>query len=160
MGFEVLTARKGIFIDGHERPDVVSSCMTSLRKMVKIGSVQFTNALMEEARQALHEDMDPPILETRKKTVVFFHDETTFQSTEDQPMQWGLKGTKPKSKGAGIRVSGFIDEHNGFLALTDEECECRSNYCSRTSANFCAIIACGRAFPFTRRRNGCPKKAC
>jgi len=37
MGFEVLTARKGIFIDGHERPDVVASRMTFLRKMVKIG---------------------------------------------------------------------------------------------------------------------------
>ena len=28
---------------------------------------------------------------------------------------------KPKSKGAGIMVSDFIDEHNGFLALIDEE---------------------------------------
>ena len=28
---------------------------------------------------------------------------------------------KPKSKGAGIMVSDFVDEHNGFLALSDEE---------------------------------------
>lgn len=28
---------------------------------------------------------------------------------------------KPKSKGAGIMVSDFINEHNGFLALTDDE---------------------------------------
>ena len=28
---------------------------------------------------------------------------------------------KPKSKGSGIMVSDFIDEHNGFLALSDEE---------------------------------------
>ena len=28
---------------------------------------------------------------------------------------------KKKSKGAGIMVSDFIDEHNGFLALTDKE---------------------------------------
>ena len=28
---------------------------------------------------------------------------------------------KPKSKGAGIMVSDFIDEYNGFLALTDDE---------------------------------------
>jgi hypothetical protein len=31
MGFEVLTARKGIFIDGHERPDVIESQKTFLR---------------------------------------------------------------------------------------------------------------------------------
>ena len=28
---------------------------------------------------------------------------------------------KPKSKGAGIMVSDFIDEYNGFLVLTDEQ---------------------------------------
>ena len=27
---------------------------------------------------------------------------------------------KPKSKGAGIMISDFIDEHDGFLALNDE----------------------------------------
>ena len=30
---------------------------------------------------------------------------------------------KPKGKGAGIMVSDFIDEHHGFLALSDEEHE-------------------------------------
>lgn len=56
-------------------------------------------------------------------------------------------------KSAGIRVSGFVDKHNGLLALTNEEYECRGNYCGWTLANFCAIIACGRAFPFTHERN-------
>ena len=28
---------------------------------------------------------------------------------------------KPKSKGAGIMISDFVDEHQGFLALTDGE---------------------------------------
>ena len=126
MGFEVVTARKGIFVDGHERPDVIESRKNFLRKMVKIGFLHFTSAPTDEARQALPEDIDPPILERREKTVVFFHDETTFQSNEDQSSQWGVKGTKvmkPKSRGAGIMISDFIDEHNGFLSLTDEEYE-------------------------------------
>lgn len=126
MGFEVLTAKKGIFVDGHERPDVVESRKNFLRKMVKLGFLHFTNAPTEQAGQALPEDIEPPILERREKTVVFFHDETTFQSNEDQTLQWGLKGTKamkPKSKGAGIMVSDFVDEHSGFLSLTDEEYE-------------------------------------
>ena len=80
MGFEVVTARKGIFVDGHERPDVIESRKGFLRKMVKIGFLHFTNAPTDRARQALPEDVDPPILEKREKTVVFFHDETTFQS--------------------------------------------------------------------------------
>ena len=48
------------------------------------------------------------------------------QANDDQSLQWGEKGTrmmKPKSKGAGIMVSDFIDEYNGFLALTDEQFE-------------------------------------
>ena len=35
MGFEVLSPKKGIFIDGHEQPDVVASREEFLRKMVK-----------------------------------------------------------------------------------------------------------------------------
>ena len=45
-------------------------------------------------------------------------------ANEDQLTQWGMKGEKtikPKSIGAVIMVSDFIDEHNGFLALTEDE---------------------------------------
>ena len=58
------------------------------------------------------------------KTVVIFHDETTFQANDDQPTLWAEKGTnvmRPKSKGSDIMLSDFIDEKNGFLALTQEE---------------------------------------
>lgn len=115
----MLTPKQGIFIDAHERPDVVASRETFLRKMVKIGFLHFTNAPTEEAQKAIPANIDAPTLERRSKTVVFCHDESTFQS-----LQWGEKGTKimnPKSKGAGIMVSDFIDEYNGFLALTDEQ---------------------------------------
>jgi len=94
--------------------------------MVKIGFQHFMNAPTENAQKALPDDIDPPTLDRRSKSVVIFHDESTFQSNEDQNWQWGLKGSKmmkPKGRGAGIMVSDFVDEHNGFLALTDEEYE-------------------------------------
>ena len=94
-----------------------------LRKLTKIGFLHFTNAPTEDAMKALP-DVDGPTNKRRSKTVVFFHDESMFMSNEDQPKQWGMKGEKimkPKSKGAGIMVSDFVDEHNGFLALSDEE---------------------------------------
>ena len=125
LGFEVLTVRKGIFIDGHERPDVIDARKLFLRKMTKIGFLHFTNAPTDDAMRALP-DVDGPTNERRAKTVVFFHDESMFMSNEDQTTQWGMKGEKmmkPKSKGAGIMVSDFIDEHNGFLALSDTEYE-------------------------------------
>ena len=120
----MLTVQKGIFIDGHEREDVVESRKLFLRKMTKLGFLHFTSAPTDEAVRALPSDVDPPTNERRSKTVVLFHDESTFMSNEDQPTQWGMKGEKmmkPKSKGAGIMVSDFIDEHNGFLALSDDE---------------------------------------
>ena len=93
---------------------------------MKIGFLHLKNAPTKQARQALPEDVDPSIRERREKTVVFFHDETTFQSNDDQSVQWGEKGTKVmklKSSGSGIMVYDFINDHNGFLALTDEEYE-------------------------------------
>ena len=54
-----------------------------------------------------------------EKTVIFFHDESTFQANDDQSTFWGTKGTmvmKPKNKGSGIMVSDFIDEKMGTYA--------------------------------------------
>ena len=95
-----------------------------LQKMIEIGFLNYCNAPTEGAQKALPTDNDPPMLEQQSKTVVFFHDETTFSANEDQNIMWGIKGhkmIKPKSKGSGIMLSDFIDEINGFLALNDEE---------------------------------------
>ena len=124
LGFEVITPRKGIFIDGHERADVVEDRITFLRRMVKLGFLHFDNAPTPDAIKAIPEDIEPPTADKRLKTVYLFHDETTFNSNDDQNLKWGIKGEKimkHKSKGAGIMVSDFIDDHNGFLVLSDTE---------------------------------------
>ena len=77
LGFEVLTVRKGNFIDGHERQDVIESCKLFLQKMTKVGFLHFTNAPTEDAMKALP-DVDGPTNERLSKTVVFFHNESTF----------------------------------------------------------------------------------
>ena len=74
-----------------------------LRKMTKLGFLHFTNAPTEEAMRALP-DVDAPTNERHLKTVVFFHDESTFKSNVDQSTQWGMKGEKvikPKSRELG-----------------------------------------------------------
>ena len=72
LGFEVISAKKGIFYDSHEREDVIQSRKLFLRKMAKIGFLHFTNAPTEGAQKALPEDIEPPNLEHRSKTVVLF----------------------------------------------------------------------------------------
>ena len=88
-----MTARTGIFIDGHERTDVIETRKLFLRKMTKIGFLHFTNTLTENAMTALP-DVDAPTNERRLKTVILFHDESTFMANEDQLTQWGMKGDK------------------------------------------------------------------
>ena len=124
MGFQVLTHKKGTFVDGHERADVVEYRKKFLRKLIGLGFLNSSNAPSEEAKNALPADLVCPSPDVLAKTVIFFHDESAFQTNEDQPTFWGTKGThilRPKGKGAGIMVSDFIDEHNGYLALTREE---------------------------------------
>ena len=124
MGFEVLSHKKGTFVDGHERQDVVEYRKKFLRRLVGLGFLNSENSPTEAAKEALPGDLVCPPEDVLQKTVVFFHDESTFQSNDDQQTFWVTKGThvmKPKGRGAGILVSDFIDEKNGYLSLTKEE---------------------------------------
>ena len=124
LGFNVVRKKKGTYVDGHERDDVVEYRQKFLRRMVSLGFLNESNAPTEQAKKALPSDLHGPPQEVADKTIILFHDESTFQSNEDQPTLWAEKGTnvmRPKSKGSGIMVSDFIDERNGYLQLSDEE---------------------------------------
>ena len=124
LGFEIMASKKGCYVDGHECVDAVEDRQKFLRRMVGLGFLNTGNAPTEDAKLALPTDLHCPEKDVIDKTVIFFHDESTFQSNEDQSTFWGCKGTvviKPKSKGTGIMVSDFIDERNGYLCLTQEE---------------------------------------
>ena len=58
---------------------------------------------------------------------MIFHDETAFNANDDETKIWAYAETnvniKSKGKGSGLMVSDFIDEHNGYLRLTQEEIE-------------------------------------
>ena len=126
LGFEVVHAKKGTFIDGHERDDVVAYRKVFLRKMVALGFLNASNAPTEEAQNALPKDLECPSQAIIDKTVIFFHDESTFQCNDDQSTLWATKETtiiRPKSKGTGIMVSDFICEQDGYLSFTAEEYE-------------------------------------
>ena len=126
LGFQFITPRKGIFVDGHERDDVVEYRSIFLRRMCKIGFLHPSNAPTADSKSSIPTDIEPPSIEQCSKTVVICHDESTFCSNEDQSFMWGTKDQKmikPKSKGSGIMVSDFIDEFGGFLALSSTEYE-------------------------------------
>ena len=126
LGFFIVDRKKGIYYDGHERKDVVEYRRKFLRKVAALGFLNKANAPTLAAGQSLPAEIDIPSDDRIEKNVIFFHDESTFQANDDQPTQWGneaMKGgmLRPKSRGAGVMVSDFIDEKNGYLRLTDDE---------------------------------------
>jgi hypothetical protein len=49
-----------------------------------------------------------------QKLVLIFHDKSIFSTNEGH-------GPQPKTKGAGIMVSDYIEEHDGSLKLSSNE---------------------------------------
>lgn len=124
LGFQVLSAKKGAYFDGHERDDVVKSRKQFLEDMISVGFLHPSQAPTPDSQRAFPSNVPLASEEARSKLVVIFHDESTFHANDDQTVQWGVKGEgmlRPKSKGSGIMVSDFIEERAGYLALTTEE---------------------------------------
>ena len=118
LGFEILQLSKGVFIDGHECSDVVDSRVKFLRTMTACGFLRPDNAPTEEAAKALPADLPHMLKEEGEKRIVWFHDESTYNTTEDTPTLWGEKGKlpiKPKGRGSSIMVSELIEERDGYL---------------------------------------------
>ena len=126
LGFEQVSSKKGVYIDGHERADVVEYRKLYLKKHDILAGTHLPPPLCsdEPSDALMSSGNDEP--SPRRKLVLIFHDESIFHSNDDQGWMWGEKGKtilKPKGQGRGIMVSDFIDEHNGYLALTDAEYE-------------------------------------
>ena len=85
LGFSVVRKKKGTYVDGHERDDVVEYCQKFLRRMVSLGFLNESNAPTEEAKKALPSDLRGPPQEVADKTIILFHDESTFNQTKISP---------------------------------------------------------------------------
>ena len=72
----------------------------------------------EEPRVRIEADED------KKKLVVLYHDESIYNTNEGQTWMWredDHPALLPKTKGSGVMVSDFVEEHRGYLELTPEE---------------------------------------
>ena len=120
LGFTPESHKKGSYVDGHEREDVVKS------------RGEFFNLIMD--LKMSHKPPPPcsdemaavpgPDAESQKQLTLIYHDESIFNTNEGQSWMWATEDTpviQPKTKGSGIMVSDFIEQHNGFLRLTDAE---------------------------------------
>ena len=81
LGFEKLSSKKGIYIDGHGWQDVVDYRKLCLRKHKILASTH--------APPPSCSDQPSTQPSTQKKLVLIFHDESTFHSNDNQGWMWG-----------------------------------------------------------------------
>ncbi|KZV74693.1 hypothetical protein PENSPDRAFT_572631 [Peniophora sp. CONT] len=117
LGWRLSVVKKGVYMDGHERPDVVE-----YRKEFLVRMAEF------ERRMTHYEGPDltptPPVLRDGEKEVIgLFHDEASFHQNDESSRVWlgpGQTVLRKKGRGRITHVSGFICSKTGRLATYDE----------------------------------------
>ncbi len=107
----------GVYYDGHERAEVAEYRKQYLSKLHELETAHLPPPDVSD------DPVQPP--EPGKKVMVIIdHDESSYNANDDEPWMWADEKSqklRPKSRGAGIMVSDFVTEVDGWLRLTDEE---------------------------------------
>ena len=114
LGFVKTTHRKGMYVDGHERPDVVGDRNRFLAEMEGFQNFMDTygGALMLTRNGASIR------LPSGHRLVLVVHDETCFHLNDRAAWSYRTKGDLPlmqKSMGGAVHVSGFLSEEHSLL---------------------------------------------
>ena len=113
LGFHYGVVRKGIYVDGHERKDVVKyrtqfvSIMHELQKRM----CSFSGVSMEI-------ETPPSLRQDETEIVLVVHDETTFSANDGKKSVWIQDGNpplRPKGDGNSVMMSEFLCPCHGRL---------------------------------------------
>ena len=111
LGYVYKDVRKDVFVDGHERSDVVEDRANFLNQMeeLKPYMVEFYD---DGAMKPKVYPSDCAVGgENRQPIIVITHDECTFSANDGVRKAWTREGDtflRPKGRGQGIMVSEFI----------------------------------------------------
>ena len=106
MGFSYHEVKKGVYVDGHEREDVVKYRNDVFLKAWTKASRRFVT-FKEDGSWEMPSDLQPG----EKPLVLVTHDESTFNANDGKRRLWSQEGEqplRPKGKGKGIMVSCFL----------------------------------------------------
>ena len=109
--------KKGIYVDRHERPDVVEYHKTFLAKIAE-------NEHMQNQYDDTTLDIIPSLPVNQQKHVPIHHDESIFWPNKLLQKVWTKNGKMPlrkKGQGKAIHVSDFITEESGWLSLSEQQ---------------------------------------
>jgi hypothetical protein len=105
---------KGMYIDGHERPDVVAYRTAFVRRWFRLyeprmhhydNNGELINHEVDETSSCVDDQIDS------QELILVTHDESTFYAQDRRPDRWIAPGEKPepqrKGEGASLMVSDF-----------------------------------------------------
>lgn len=122
LNFRMWDYKKGLYYDGHERPDVVEYRKLFLRNMLEYEARMIKYAHDETTE---HETEIPPTLRPGEKTLVMVvHDECCFNCNDGKKRMWIEEGKghlRKKGKGKSIMVSEFLCECHGHMRITADQ---------------------------------------
>jgi hypothetical protein len=118
-GYKYDERKKGVYYDGHERPDVVMYRKEWLKRMFEYQKFMkdFDGDLMDII-------LEPQLKPGEKEIVQVTHDECYFYANDGQRKIWMREDEdilRSKHQGRSIMVSAFICPCHGLLRLSDEQ---------------------------------------
>lgn len=120
LGFKPRNHKKGVYIDGHEREDVVKYRKTYLKTMEDLRKTHKPPPPCADEPPRVRNEED----DVKKQLVLLYHDESIYNCNEGQTWMWAeaeKPAILPKTKGSGVMIADFIDEHEGYLRLSDDQ---------------------------------------
>jgi len=121
LGWRRTVVRKGVYMDGHERDDVVK-----YRHEVFLPAMGKFEARMVRYEGPELNRVEPVLAPGERQIITQFHDECCFHANDAARSLWLKDGEQPlrkKSRGRLIHVSDFINEADGRLVLRNAEGE-------------------------------------
>jgi hypothetical protein len=119
LGWSYQKVHKDIYIDGHERPDVVLAREKFLDELSAFENLMPTPS--EDDIMILNE---PILAPEKKKHILVVHDESIFYANDGKKTYWGPKDNVPlrkKGMGLSLHVSDFLTEARGRLKFGEDE---------------------------------------
>jgi hypothetical protein len=98
LGFQPSQTHTGVYVDGHERDDVVAYRTLYLRKLEVLEATHAPPPCCSDNLIHVRQEED----EGTKKLILMYHDESTFHSNDGQGWLWAEVGKQPiRPKGQG-----------------------------------------------------------
>ncbi|KIJ40068.1 hypothetical protein M422DRAFT_257136 [Sphaerobolus stellatus SS14] len=118
LGYKPRKHRKGVYMDGHERKDVVEYRNKFLERMAELERVMVTY------NDKTGEPIQPILRPGEKVHHLIAHDESGFHANDQQSTGWLSEGQQDlhrKGRGRLLHVSDFVIEATGRLSLTPKQ---------------------------------------